>query len=177
MSSSPVFSGRRLRVCYWSAEARVVDADSMALEQHLKRLGDVTLTHLKALEGPEAAHCDLLIIAAQKVAAIDFSRWLGGLRGRIQALGTIWTPVVILADIPFEGLSEILPTAVQDNWYFDILAPAHLASLPIRVANLVRIHDHLQELKRYSAALEDVSTKVATLEAQVRQMRTGNQKP
>ena len=177
MSTNSLFADRRLRVSYWSAEARLVDMDSLTLEQHLKRLGEVKVTPVKSLDGPEAANCDLLIIAAQKIDVMDFPQWLVGLRGRILALGTIWTPAMILADIPFESLSEMLPVAVQDNWYFDILAPAHMTSLPIRVANLVRIHDHLQELRRYSAALEDVSAKVTLLEGQMLQLRSRNQTP
>ena len=45
------------------------------------------------------------------------------------------------------------------------------ATLPIRVANLLRIHDHLHELKRYSAALDDITVKVKMLESQMKDLR------
>ena len=166
-----LFPGRRLRLCYWNTDPRVVDAERMDLERHLARLGDVTLDEVKALDAPEAKATDLLIVAAQKVPAREFPVWLTGLRKRIVQQGRIWTPALILADVPGDVLLDIWAEATRDNWYFDILAPAHMGSLPIRVANLLRIHDHLHELTRYAAALEDINTKVTMLESQIKGLR------
>ena len=160
-----LFPGRTLKIKYWNAEARFVDADRANLEQHLKRLGTVEVTALKALDGPDLMPVDLLLIAAQMIPVNDFPQWLGGLRRRFQTPEKIWIPAVILADVPFETLSGLLPEAVRDNWYFDILSPAHVASLPIRVANLLRINDHLHEMKRYADAVDEVTKKVKTLES------------
>jgi hypothetical protein len=171
MPSAALFANRSLRVCYWNAEAKIVDAGKAELERHLKRLGDVKVEVIKALDAPEAAQADLLVVAAQKLAAQDFPVWLQGFRKRIQAKGSIWTPALILADVSFDVLSEILVEVTAENWYFDVVAPAHLSSLPIRVANLLRIHDHLHELKRYSAALDDINTKVKMLESQMKDLR------
>jgi hypothetical protein len=162
-----LFGSRALHLCYWNAEARVVDAERLALEHHLKRLGDVRVASVKSLDAPEAAKADLLIVAAQTVPTAEFPRWLAGFRKRVVARGAIWTPALILADVTFDTLSDIWTDVTRDNWYFDILAPAHLASVPIRVANLLRIHDHLHELKRYEAALDDINAKVKVLEGQV----------
>jgi hypothetical protein len=126
---------------------------------------------MAALEELTKEPRDLVIVAAQRVGAAEFPVWFDGLRKRVMAQGGIWIPALVLADVPFKVLTEILPAAVADNWYFDILVPAHIASLPIRVANLLRIHDHLHELKRYSAALEDITTKVTMLESQMRDLR------
>ncbi len=159
-----LFPGRTLKLKYWNAEARFVDADRANLEQHLRRLGEVEVTTIRALDGPDLLPVDLLLIAAQMIPSQDFPQWLGGLRKRFQTREKIWIPAVILADVPFEVLSGLLPEAVKDNWYFDILAPAHIASLPIRVANLLRINDHLQEMKRYADAVDEVTQKVRALE-------------
>jgi hypothetical protein len=172
-----LFPGRTLRIAHWSTDPRLVDADAMVLEKHLKRLGEVTVERVKTLEDALAAPRDLIIVAAQRVDAGAFAGWLDGLRKRLTAQGGIWVPALILADVPFDVLSEILPAAVADNWYFDILAPAHAASLPIRVANLLRIHDHLHELKRYAAAVDDITTKVTMLESQMRDLRGQEGKP
>lgn len=170
-STAPLFQGRRLRLCYWSAEPRVLDSEVMGLEHHLARLGELEVVRLKALDAPEAQPCDLLIAAAQTIPVEGFPAWLRSLRTRIVAQDRIWTPALILADIPFVVLNEILPEAARENWYFDILAPGHVASLPIRVANLLRMHDHLHELKRYAAALDDINIKVKMLESQMRDLR------
>ncbi len=171
MPSPALFANRSLRVCYWNAEAKVLDAEKAELERHLKRLGDVRVEVIKALEAPEGSQADLLIVSAQKLSDKDFPAWLQGFRRRIQAKGSIWTPALILADVSFDVLSEILVEVTADNWYFDVVAPKHLASLPIRVANLLRIHDHLHEMKRYSAALDDITTKVKMLESQMKDLR------
>lgn len=165
--SKTLFASRSLKLCYWNAETRVVDAERMTLEQHLRRLGEVRVLPVSSLDSLEMNGADLLIVAAQMVPADKFAGWLRGFRQRIQAQGYVWTPALILADVPFDVLSEIWPEVTRENWYFDILAPDHLASLPIRVANLLRIHDHLHEMKRYSVALDDINAKVRALEAQV----------
>ena len=166
-----MFTGRKLRICYWQVQPRVADAERADLEAHLARLGDVQMTAIKALDQPEASGADLLIVAAQKLGPVEFPVWLTAFRKRIQAQGMVWTPALILADVPFDVLSDIWPDVTKENWYFDILSPAHVASLPIRVANLLRIHDHLHELKRYAKALEDINGKVSSLETEMQKLR------
>lgn len=180
-SAAPLFGRRSLKICYWNAEARVLDAERMTFEKHLARLGDVKVTPVTSLEDAKGkadlAGADLLIVAAQMVPDDKFADWLSGFRKRIQGLGMVWTPALILADVPFDVLSEIWPEVTKENWYFDILAPSHVASVPIRVANLLRIHDHLHEMKRYAAALDDINTKVRGLEAQVAGFQTKGKAP
>ena len=57
------------------------------------------------------------------------------------------------------------------NWYFDIVASDQLDSLPIRVANLLRIHDHLHELHRYSAALSSLTAQTEALKQELLQLK------
>jgi len=174
MPAEPLFKGRSFRLCYWHADPRVVDADRARLEQHLKKVGDVKVDTLKSLDDPGLHACDLLIVAAQTIPRDDFAKWLGGFKERFQRMGAIWVPVLVVADVPFEGLREILPDAARANWYFDIMAPDHVASLPIRVANLLRIHDHLHEMKRYAKTLDDINAKVTALETELTRLRGGS---
>jgi hypothetical protein len=171
MTSSTVFPNRTLRLSYWNIEKRVVDSERLSLETHLRQLGEVKITPVDGLDAPGAMPCDLLIVAAQILASQDFPTWLTGLSQRIQRQGHIWTPALILADIPFAVLRGILPVAVRDNWYFDILAPQHIESLPIRVANLLRIHDHLHELRRYGDVVDDLGKRASALEAELKRLR------
>jgi hypothetical protein len=170
MQSGP-FSRRPLRVRYWNAEARIVDAERMTLESHLRRLGDVTVEAATTLEDAYSATPDLIIIAAPRMAETDFPAWLTGTRKRMQAQNGIWTPVVVLADVGFGVLADQLLAATADNWYVDVVSPAHVSSLPIRIANLLRIHDHLHELFRYASAVSDVGIKVQRLEAELERLR------
>lgn len=162
---------RTLRIVYWPADARVVDQDRARLEQGLRQLGSLQIETLKSLDELAARPADLLVVAAQTVPAEQFSKWLRSFKDRIKGSGGIWTPALILANLPFPVLNEVMPEAVQDNWYFDILAPEHMASMPIRVANLLRIHDHLHELQRYGSTLDSLSGKVQKLEEELEAMK------
>lgn len=168
------FSGRQLRVGYWQVDARLVDIDKVRLEKALAQLGaSLTITVLKNLEALAATPLDLLIIAGQGLAEEDFSQWLGGLRGRMRANNGIWCPALILAELPMATLRAVMAQVFAENWYFDILAPEHLSSLPIRVANLLRMHDHLHEIKRYAEALESLSSRLSALEDEVKRLQSG----
>jgi hypothetical protein len=171
MQSPSMFADRVLRLSYWNTDSRVIDADRLQLETSLKRLGDVSVHTVKSLDVVQRDGCDLLIVAAQSVPRKEFAKWLLGFRGRIHSNGKIWVPALILADVGFETLADILADVTSENWYFDILAPSHMDSLPIRVANLLRIHDHLHEISRYETAIAEVSSRVRELERQVQQVK------
>lgn len=158
---------RTLRVKYLVADKRFVDADRMVLEKNLRRLTDVSLTEIKSVDDPDFYPCDLLIVAARHVAAVDFRKWLDGFRRRVKAQAQVHIPALILTDAAFEDLRDILFEAVHENWYFDVIQADHMTSLPIRVANLLKIHDHLHEMARYEQALKDLGDKVTRLEAEV----------
>jgi hypothetical protein len=171
MPKTPTGLGKRLEIRYWNVESRILDREVAALEHQLKRLGDVRVVPISSLEDQSFSSSDLLIVAAQKIPEEDFVKWVSSLTTRIESLGKIWVPALILSDVPFETLDELLMTAARQNWYFDILSPSHMSSLPIRVANLVRIHDHLRELFRYESVLEKVEAKAVALEAEIVALR------
>ena len=167
MSQLRAFPNRELRICYWNAFGKVIDSDLMQIEQNLRHLGEVKIEEVKSLDDSSLSPCDLLIVAAQQVSEDDFSSWMTKFRGKIHKQGHVWTPALIFADVPFSILNDIWPEAVKENWYFDILSPAHIESLPIRVANILRIHDHLHELHRYSETLDELNTKVVKAEKEI----------
>jgi hypothetical protein len=158
---------RPRRLCYLRVDTRSVDRDLMLIEGHLKRLGDLTIEPIKDLSAPGAFPCDLLLVGAQRVPEKDFYQWFESFRNRVVGAGSIWTPALILAEVSFETLRDLLLEAIRDNWYFDIVSPQQVSSLPIRVANLLRIHDHLHELKRYAHAMDSIQNQVQDLERQV----------
>lgn len=156
-----------LRLAYYNAHNRELDAYRLILESYLAKLGPFTIKKLKHLQELSAEPCDLLVVAAHRLPEGQFLAWLLGFSDKIIAQGCIWVPALIIADANFETLSEVLEKAVHMNWYFDIMSEAHLASLPIRVANLLRIHDHLHELKRYEKTLETLSQQLAHVTSQL----------
>ncbi len=162
---------RNLRICYFNASPNIIDASLMHLEKRLKLLGEIEIYTLKRMDDPELNPCDLLIIAAQQIPDEEFSRWLAGIGNKMHRQGNIWVPALIVADITFSILQQVLEQAVKMNWYFDIINEKHFDSLPIRVANLLRIHDHLHELKRYEMTLDGLSKKADSLSSEFAKLK------
>jgi len=165
-----IFEEKSFRVCYWDAESRYLASDKILFEKKLEILGDVELVPLKSLDDKAFHPCQLLIIAADSVAEEDFQVWLKSLEKKIAQQGKVWTPTLILSTLSFETLDALLTQAVKSNWYFDILSRDHLDSLPIRVANLLRISDHLLELWRYNDTVSALSKKTAELENKIQSL-------
>lgn len=164
--SSPILHRPR-RLCYYKVDPRAIDSDLMMIESHLKRLGDLKVEAVKDLSSLEVLPCDLIVVGAQKVPEDAFSGWFSALRAKLVSNASIWTPALVIADVSFDVLRSLLVQAVLDNWYFDIVNPRQISSLPIRVANLLRIHDHLHELRRYALALDEIQGQVRELESQI----------
>jgi hypothetical protein len=164
------YNQRPLRICYIDSNNKVIDQKKMLLEERLKTLGNISVQVIKSLDDPNFHPCDLVVIDANSVPSEDFAQWLHGLGNRVVKQGAIWVPALIIADLSFRGLRDIMLVAASMNWYFDVLSMDHIDSMPIRVANLLRIHDHLHELGRYQKTLSELKVQVdqltADLEAQ-----------
>lgn len=173
MSSNLSPFKRRLRLCYWDAAHKYFGAHKLVFEKKLKLLGDLELVELKTLDDARIHPCDVLIVAAEHVPEHDFGRWLADFRKKVLQQNRIWVPALFLSRAGFEDLEGILSEIVATNWYFDILNPDHVDSLPVRVANLLRIHDHLHELQRYDARQQALQTQVAEIEKALQTMRDG----
>ena len=159
-----LLSDRVLHVAYWDHERRVADRYKAAFEAQLKKIADVKLTSLRSLDDLDDASCDLLVVGASGIPEEKFLDWLTGLKARLARPDAIWVPVLFFASIGFPVLVEMFRSAVAANWYFDIVAPDHIDSLPLRMANLLRIRDHLQELMRYATVLDDLELRVRSVE-------------
>lgn len=166
------FLERHLRVCYLNQEPTVFDIERLQLERLLDSFLDFEVVKITSLESQNFLPCDLLILAALKISPARFVSWLGELGKNIKQQGAIWVPALIIADPPFDLMNRYLEEAVQMNWYFDIVSPKHTDSLPIRVANLLRIHDHLHELKRYQNSIDQLTETVTGLERAIEKLKS-----
>lgn len=162
---------RSFHLAYWNAEARIVSPRRVAIEQSLIHLGDVQINELKTLAELTHSHPDVLLIDAGSIPSDRFSSWLERISQEIGRDAGIWMPAVFFADVTYTDLAAMLPKAAMMNWYFDVVSSREIESLPIRVANLIRIHDHLGELKRYSDALSDLQKQVTTLDGEIAKLR------
>lgn len=170
MATKPAHFFRQRRLCYWDTEKRRFDSFKGSFERHIKFLPQIDIYQLNSLDDPDFFPCDLLIIYAAQISENDLSTWIEGVKKRIKAQGKIWTPSLILSPAGFGELSEWLHEYANSNWYFDIIHPDQWSSLPIRVANLLRIHDHLHELYRYQDQLTAMQDKVTAIEQELREL-------
>lgn len=160
---------RSIRVCYFNLEPRIVTAAKATLESTIGLLGDVKLQEIQSLEDPQLMPCDLLMISAQHLAPEQIKLYLSGLSTRMKQQASIWIPALIFANLNLSEQTTLISTTLNENWYYDIVHEDHLDSFPMRVANLLKIHDHLHELKRYESSLAELSLKVRSLEQGLRQ--------
>ncbi|MBI2603602.1 MAG: hypothetical protein HYW48_11170 [Deltaproteobacteria bacterium] len=157
-------SSQKRRVCYVNPDPKTLDADLAFFEKRLKLLGQLELATVPSIESPNFLPCDLLVLNASHIPTEAFPKWLLGLSHKILRQKNIPVPALIFAPLDFSRLNEMAEAAYQMNWYFDIIHPQHMESLPIRVANLLRIHDHLHELQRYEDEVKTLQKKVEDIE-------------
>ena len=157
------YSNRKLRVCFFEENSRIVDAVGILLMQQLKQLAELDKFNISSIQDLKQQPTDLIVVAATSVPERQLTNWLAKFGEAIASNQGIRTPALIVSKASFASLKETLLQAYQANWYFDIVHPDELASLPIRVANLLRIHDHLHELVRYRQQLDDLTERVDQL--------------
>ncbi len=140
---------RKRRICYINSDPKTLETSVAFFEKRLKLLSDLEIINLPSLEKIAFSACDLIIINCAFLSDEAFMQWFPKTSEKITKQLNISVPTIFLARIDFAILDKMWQSAYQSNWYFDIIHPEHLESLPIRVATLLRIHDHLHEMQRY----------------------------
>ena len=164
-------------MCSWNATPGFISAASAALDQQLGLLIQVDKVTLKSLDDSNASPCDLLIISAEGIEDEQYPAWLKSISSRIPRAHGIPVPSIIFGVVPPAVQRELLRWAVDGNWYFDIVDPDHVASLPVRVANFLRVHDHLHEVRRMAEASSILEAKVRDMEQRVADILKGSEAP
>lgn len=164
----------RRRICIWDIDPKRSDAFKLLMERSLRFLPQLDLVRLKALDDPQLLPCDLLVVYAWHLAEQELMTWLQGFEQRLghQQQQGIWIPALVVTPVQLNRIVEVLEHTLSSNWYFDLVHPEHLSSLPVRVANLLRIHDHLHELMRYEKELARLQADVGSIEAELKTLRS-----
>jgi hypothetical protein len=164
---------RPLKICYWNSEKRFAGTQKSTLENYLKLLSpELNLTLVDTSDQIEALlPLDLLIVSADHVADDAFSKWVGNLQSKLVRQNGVWIPAIFLANIKFDALLEMLKSTYQSNFYFDVISGNHLESLPLRVANLLRIHDHIHEIGRFEQQYNSLQDVVKKLENEIKSLK------
>lgn len=161
----------KLRVCYVNYDTKILQAEVHALEEKLKQLKDVEIISLSSIEGNDLSTYNLLIFNAISLNDDNFIKWLPTISQKITQKLHIQIPTIFLSHLAFSGLNKIWEQTYAKNWYFDIIHPDHLESIPIRMANLLRIYDHLQEIKKYEREIKTMQKEVALIQETVKKLK------
>ena len=160
---------RPLRVCYINYESRLIDETLHEIESELEKIHEFEIVPLDNLDSPEFQPCDLLLLIAHQSTSDHLLVWVKQLAQRLKS--RIWTPTVIMGQLGHMAVRDLVGFAVESNWYFDVLNTEHVTSLSLRMANLIRIHDHLHEMFRYENTLTQLEQRIDTLQTQVKHLQ------
>ena len=164
--SDELYLNRKLNATFLNVSQKILDTQRLLIEKKIQAISsELNIKTIRSLEEVKNSPCDLLIVAANHIPEEEFNKWLSSFSLKIETQGYIWIPALIISQACFPTLMDVLSKAVQMNWYFDIVHENHLDSIPIRVANLLRIHDHLHELNRYESSLDQLSKEIEMLKS------------
>ncbi|MES2746662.1 MAG: hypothetical protein V4655_14610 [Bdellovibrionota bacterium] len=164
------FSSHKV-ISSWDLDPKRSDATKLNLERFLKLLPSITVKKVKGLEDPDFLPCDLAVVYAWHLTQIELKTWLENFEKRWKKQGAIWIPALIISPLEISELLGTMEEIWASNWYFDIIHPDHFTSLPVRIANLLRIHDHLLELHRYEAELTQMNDSIRSIEKDLKTLK------
>lgn len=158
---------RPIRICIVNQEPRVVDRYLASIEVELKKITPYELVFADSISDEKIRPCDLLVAIAHLLDSKELATWVQSMPLRMEKNNSVHVPALIVCENPEGAAQSLMTYAADQNWYFDLLDTAHLSSLPLRVANLLRIHDHIHELSRYEKAIQTLENKVKELETKL----------
>lgn len=153
------------RICYINTDSRTLETSVSFLEKRLFLISNVDISQHSSLEIAKSKGAwDLFIINASNLEEDHFIQWFSKLGQKLLNPLGIPSPCMLISPLSFNHLESMWEKAYKQNWYFDILHPEHMESLPIRIANLLRIQDHLHELQRYEKELTALHERITKIE-------------
>lgn len=155
-----------IRVSYVDS-SKQVNAGSVKTEVKLRGLLAPHFRVLESVAQVPAHGCDLVIVKASHLPESHFWNWLNRLESQLGRTRVVGVPALILSDLDFSAQHFLWRQITEKNWYFDVISEDNLDSIPLRMANLVRIHDHLHETLRYQKTLTELDAEVKSLKSEL----------
>jgi hypothetical protein len=141
-------------------DPRLADRYLARVENTLKSISEVKAINITSTTDPRLAHCSIVVVFANNLDEEQMITWVKGIPKRLTS-SSINIPWLIICENSEVIQKEMLRYALAENWYFDLVLPDHLDSLLTRIANLIRISDHISELKRYESETKLLEEKVS----------------
>ena len=155
---------KKIKIGEFSLTPKIISQVGAFVESHLKIFFDAEVKPVKNHLEINTAEFDLGLIQAQELEPPEFLKWLESFEKKRSEAELIAVPFIIITPINPSEVKQFFSRVVATNWYFDLVHPMQLQSLPIRVANLIRIKLHIAELSRYNLELDEMAAKVESLE-------------
>ena len=159
---------REINIGYYDTQKQYINSLKIHLQQALDQLWSCKIVPLDTIQ-EELKPFDLIVVVADHIPQEEFEQWLIRCEATFKTNNLVWTPALLIADLDQSHQISLMHKIISRNWYFDIVAPSHINSIIVRIANLIRIHDHLKELYNYETILHDLRSQVDTLENTIKQ--------
>ncbi len=155
---------RKYNIGFWNYIKSSTSSASIAIEENLKSLPSIEVTEIDGLIASQLKGIDLIVVDAIELDIEDPLAWIEKLFSKIIYNNGIPIPCLIINKAHNLDLAIDIFEHIQLNWYYDFTHPSHLGSLSIRIANLIKIHDHLHELSRYEKELTSLQKQTDQLQ-------------
>lgn len=162
---------RSIKITFINGTPQIHDSFQGVFLRHCRHMFEIDWRAETSLMTANLQDIDLLILQARHIDTDGFEPWLRRQESYLIKNCSIPVPCLILRDMSFAELSNIYLERAQNNWYVDILGTEEVNSLPIRIANLLRIYDHLRELRRYESSVLQLQNRVDDLEKQLQALQ------
>ena len=147
------------KILYLNIDEKMLTSVTIQLEKYFHRLGTFNIQKTGSIRDSEAD----LIIVGTFFSSEELKTWIKRLIKDLNER-SIWIPVIFVADLDFEAIYSIVEECFnKTNWYFDLVLSSNMEELAMKIANLIKIHDHLKELKDYHDKLNQMNEEVEKL--------------
>ncbi len=162
---------KKINVGNYSLTPKIITQVGAFVESHLKVFFESQVEVVKDHEQIKSPDFDIGLVQAQELELPEFLKWLDSFEKKRADASLIQVPFIIVTPISPADVAKLFVRVVETNWYFDLVHPMQLQSLPIRVANLIRIKLHIEELQRYNLELDQMAEKIAQLEEKLKTLK------
>ena len=158
---------RHLDAAFLSHEGRVFTSLDQRVEHELKRIFFLKIDHVKKVEDLSSQYKLFIVNIASTESDAAVFKFVSQIRDAIcqhPDPATARTPVLFITRVPQESLRAWAEAQYADNWYCDLISCDHLFELALRASNLLRICDHLREMKVYEDEVQKLKVQVTEVE-------------
>ena len=139
------------------------------IETHLKQLFPLELLLGASLE-LLPPHLDLIFFEKNIADREQAHKILLKTMHDLRAAGELFLPVIFISTGTLAHWNHLAKLTALP-WYFDLINPAHMDSLPIRVANLCKIREHLLQLQNYQDEMRVLHQRIDEIEIKLEQKK------